>query len=801
MTEATADAAAKPLNPTLGIDLGADTTRLAYLQLERPMPTIVRNELSNEATHTMVTFGGAGDGRCYGESAASKQITKAKETVVDLATWLYGGHSRENQSSSLHDSNLNELRHLSGVELHAVQVAAYFIKSMLRLVEQHPAHVQHVASEAAGAPAGDSINHHLPVCVAVPAVIGPAGIAAVRECCLLAGIPQAETFIAHSDEAVAVYMHHLHYANLPSLRASPPAAPAVVVILDVGQSSMCGCVLQASQERLTKVATHASGTGSGDIDIALCGYVYEEIAKKHAKELSELAGCHVGSDTLGFRGNVKVWRKLIRECKKTKEVLSSVEEANVQLEGLVGDLDIVVPVSRRTLDHLISPILSEMREMLIKLRDAALAVSTAGAPLRIEVIGGGWRTTCVAELIKHVFQVERLGVSLDPSLAVAEGAAILAALCAYPVTAADADDLVSVSADEAAGRRHAVHRVVLERFELTDPRAVTAAQLSEQQEAAVVAWAAMELKLAEMDQFIKERLQLINELDSFVLQTLDALTAALTPAADATEEAKASLASRAEAGQQYLHTISDYISDDCHGDPKELVQAKLEQTRSHMTAYFPELAAYYAAEEAKRLAKEEALRQLSDAHAREVERGDGDDGDSLKTDPQRLRMAQRRREQGQALFKEECWAEAQKRFVQALAVLGQLYDLKNPETLEQRRAISLSCHLNIASCSIKLQLWRNALNNSNSVLELSPDHPKGLFRRGQARLGLQELPEAVGDLQRAADLSQQDAAVVAELNRAKEALEKAEGAGEEDVFEDVCLNMYKQYRKPKQTSN
>ena len=154
--------------------------------------------------------------------------------------------------------------------------------------------------------------------------------------------------------------------------------------------------------------------------------------------------------------------------------------------------------------------------------------------------------------------------------------------------------------------------------------------------------------------------------------------------------------------------------------------------------------------------KEEELERLSKLNQ---------DDKELKSDPQRLRAAQQRREQGQNLFKQEHWAEAQTRFVQALAILGELYDTSSEENRARKSEIALSCHLNIASCSIKLRMWRNAVNNSTSALELSPDNAKALFRRGQANAALNEYADAKRDLSRAKELTNGDPAIVAELEQ------------------------------------
>jgi peptidyl-prolyl isomerase D len=89
--------------------------------------------------------------------------------------------------------------------------------------------------------------------------------------------------------------------------------------------------------------------------------------------------------------------------------------------------------------------------------------------------------------------------------------------------------------------------------------------------------------------------------------------------------------------------------------------------------------------------------------------------------------------------------------------------------------------LNIASCSIKLGLWRNAVNNASKALEYDPNNAKALFRRGQGNFKLANFDEATKDLERAKELSGGDAAVVQELAAVKAAIEQ-EKAKEKKMF-------------------
>ncbi|CAD2218508.1 Hsp70 protein, putative [Angomonas deanei] len=715
---------------SVGLDLGAGTTRLALLDRIKPMPTVVLNELSNESTATSVYYNySQGEKRGYGETASSKQVTKVKETITDLATWLY---------QCDHQENIRQESRVLGEEMFsAAQVTAYFIKCMLRLSEAAAVH---------------------PVCIAVPTVTGRESVVTLKQAALVAGVEEGRLTICRSEEAAAVYLHHLQYNTLPEGPAEgseEEEAFSWVVVLDIGQSCSTGVVLKLNKKKIIKVSTHALNMGSHYIDVSLCGYVYEELEKQ-----LRAAGHAEAAESM--KGDVKLLRKVLRECKKVKEILSTTDETKAVFEGIAGgEIDLTLNISKAKCEALIQPFITALEEMFLKLAGAlpergdGVQENTIDSLVRIEAIGGGWRTPAVSQLIQSVFRVGRVGVSLDANLAVAEGAAIL----------------VEVLQPTSEGR-HPVHEVELVQFVAADPDSDVRRPLSEADMREVASLRQVEEELTSRDEKIQERLNAVNELDSFVLQHLQHLDEAFTKhiKGDADRE------KRFEETKSFLLSLDEYLREDCEGNETAAIQEKKTQAEAHVRATLPELEQYFESIQQAMKAQEAQLQKLSEEAAKEnEENGDNNNNmlDSLKSDPQRLKMAQKRREQGATLFKEDCFAEAQKRFVQALAILGEVYDTQNEENKKTKHDISLSCHLNIASCSYKLGIYKNCISNATAALDLSPQHPKALFRRGQARVMLKEYKEALQDLQTASQLlNGADAAVEAELQKCKTLLEK-----------------------------
>lgn len=143
-----------------------------------------------------------------------------------------------------------------------------------------------------------------------------------------------------------------------------------------------------------------------------------------------------------------------------------------------------------------------------------------------------------------------------------------------------------------------------------------------------------------------------------------------------------------------------------------------------------------------------------------------------KTDGQRLKAADDRKQQGVVLFKQEHWQEATQRFVQALQYLKDVYELGNEDIKKRRDDLALSCHLNIATCSIKGKRWQHAAKNCTSALDYDPKSAKAYFRRGQAQRKVNNFEESRADLEKAMELSGGDKAIKKELDELEKQVEQ-----------------------------
>lgn len=132
---------------------------------------------------------------------------------------------------------------------------------------------------------------------------------------------------------------------------------------------------------------------------------------------------------------------------------------------------------------------------------------------------------------------------------------------------------------------------------------------------------------------------------------------------------------------------------------------------------------------------------------------------------ERISAADRRRMDGNTLFKEEKLEEAMQQYEMAIAYMNddfmfQLFGKYQDMAL----AVKNPCHLNIAACLIKLKRYEEAIAQCTIVLAEDQNNVKALFRRGKARSELGQTDAAREDFLKARKFAPQDKAITKELH-------------------------------------
>ncbi|KAI4382998.1 hypothetical protein MLD38_008884 [Melastoma candidum] len=131
---------------------------------------------------------------------------------------------------------------------------------------------------------------------------------------------------------------------------------------------------------------------------------------------------------------------------------------------------------------------------------------------------------------------------------------------------------------------------------------------------------------------------------------------------------------------------------------------------------------------------------------------------------ERIGAADRRKMDGNALFKDEKLEEAMQQYEMAIAYMGddfmfQLFGKYRDMAL----AVKNPCHLNMAACLIKLKRFEEAIGHCGIVLTEDENNAKALFRRGKARAELGQTDSAREDFLKARKHAPDDKAIGREL--------------------------------------
>ncbi|XP_077224071.1 peptidyl-prolyl cis-trans isomerase FKBP42-like [Tasmannia lanceolata] len=131
---------------------------------------------------------------------------------------------------------------------------------------------------------------------------------------------------------------------------------------------------------------------------------------------------------------------------------------------------------------------------------------------------------------------------------------------------------------------------------------------------------------------------------------------------------------------------------------------------------------------------------------------------------ERIGVADKRKMEGNAYFKDEKLEEAMQQYEMAIAYMGDDFMF---QLFGKYRDMALSvknpCHLNMAACLIKLKRYEEAIGQCSIVLSEDENNVKALFRRGKARAELGQTDAAREDFQKAKKYAPEDKAIVKEL--------------------------------------
>lgn len=210
-----------------------------------------------------------------------------------------------------------------------------------------------------------------------------------------------------NDTTAAALGYGITKLDLPG----PDEKPRRVAFVDVGHSNYsCSIVEFKKGELAVKATAWDRHYGGRSLDKALVDHLQKEFLGKYKIDIFS---------------NPKAVARVQAAAEKTKKILSANQQAPLNIESLMNDIDVSAMITRQEFEAMIEPLLVKTdRPLEQALAEAKLTKDDIDV---IEVVGGGSRVPAVKDRIQAFFG-KPLSFTLNQDEAVARGCAFSCAI-------------------------------------------------------------------------------------------------------------------------------------------------------------------------------------------------------------------------------------------------------------------------------------------------------------------------------------------------------------------------------------
>ncbi|KAF5621262.1 heat shock protein [Fusarium sp. NRRL 52700] len=377
----------------VGIDFGTLKTVIAVAR-NRGVD-VVTNEVSNRATPSLVGFGPKS--RYLGEAAKTQEISNLKNTVSSLKR--LAGRQFNDPDIQIEQqyvtAPLADCNGQVGAEVNYLGKKEKFTAT--QLVAMYLSKIKQTAGAELKLPVQD-------VCLSVPPWFTDVQRRALIDAAEIAGLRVLRLI---NDGTAAALGWGITKLDLPA----PEEAPRRVCFVDIGHSSYTVSIVEFKKGELAvKATTWDKDFGGRDFDRALVDHLAKEFKGKYKVDIM----------THG-----RALARTIAAAEKTKKILSANQQAPVNIESLMNDIDASAMITRQEFEAMIEPLLARTHSPLEEaLAQAKLTKDDIDV---IEVVGGGSRVPALKERIQEFFG-KPLSFTLNADEALARGSAFSCAI-------------------------------------------------------------------------------------------------------------------------------------------------------------------------------------------------------------------------------------------------------------------------------------------------------------------------------------------------------------------------------------
>jgi heat shock protein 4 len=249
--------------------------------------------------------------------------------------------------------------------------------------------------------------------IAIPPYYTDAQRRAVLNGCKIVGIPGIQRLM-HENTATA-----LAYGIFKDIRKEfTKESPTNVMFIDVGASAFTVTIAVFEPGKLTiKACNYDDSLGGRDFDDVIGNWVATKFVEKYSKKLSGAP-----------QDKPKVMLKILAAAEKAKKTLSpqGVQEASINLECLMDDLDFNIMLKKPDYEAMCAPLLAKLEGPIKKtLAEAKVASADLSS---IELVGGSTRIGFLKKKLREILGVKTLSTTMNADESVSRGAALQSAI-------------------------------------------------------------------------------------------------------------------------------------------------------------------------------------------------------------------------------------------------------------------------------------------------------------------------------------------------------------------------------------
>uniref|UniRef100_A0A1Y1KP27 Uncharacterized protein n=1 Tax=Photinus pyralis TaxID=7054 RepID=A0A1Y1KP27_PHOPY len=377
----------------VGVDFGTLQTVVAVAR-NRGVD-VITNEVSNRATPSMVGFGSKN--RYIGEAAKTQEITNLKNTVSCLKR--LAGRSFNDPDIKIEQQYITaplvDINGQVGVEVSYLGKTEKFTAT--QLVATYLSKIKQIAATELKLPVSD-------LCMSVPPWFSDVQRRALLDAAEIAGLKLLRLI---NDNTAAALGWGITKLDLPA----PEEKPRRVCFVDIGHSNFtCSVVEFKKGELAVKGTAWDRNFGGRDFDKALVDHLAKEFKGKYKVDIY----------THG-----RAMARTIAAAEKTKKILSANQQAPVNIESLMNDIDVAAMITRQEFEAMVEPLLNRTQAPLEQaLAQAKLTKDDIDV---VEIVGGGSRVPALKERIQAFFG-KPLSYTMNADEAVARGCAFSCAI-------------------------------------------------------------------------------------------------------------------------------------------------------------------------------------------------------------------------------------------------------------------------------------------------------------------------------------------------------------------------------------